>query len=159
MISAERARKLLNYAPETGQLTWRVRRGPRYAAGSLAGCRDPRGYVKVRLDNRLYHAHRIVWLMTYGKLPGFIDHINLDKGDNRLSNLRPCSQRENNRNVGRSVNNTSGFKGVSRKRDKWRARIADISLGSFSTPEAAAAAYDAEARKVYGEFAWLNLGQ
>lgn len=93
-----------------------------------------------------------------------IDHINGDPLDNRRSNLRICSQRDNARNCRRGKNNKSGFKGVSWKADigKWRARIMvdrkEISLGAFNSAEEAAKAYDAAAVQYFGQFARLNFG-
>ncbi|WP_049780588.1 Cro/CI family transcriptional regulator [Nitrosococcus halophilus] len=94
---------------------------------------------------------------------GFVtDHINGDLLDNRKINLRICSQQENSRNQRGSRNNPSGFKGVSLKSDtgKWRARIMvdrkEINLGCFESAEEAAEAYNAAARKHFGDYARLN---
>lgn len=91
---------------------------------------------------------------------GFVvDHINGDGLDNRRSNLRVCSQRDNSRNRG-AVN---GYCGVSWKADigRWRARIMverrEISLGAFDTPEQAAEAYNRAAIEHFGQFAKLNI--
>jgi hypothetical protein len=89
------------------------------------------------------------------------DHKNGDGLDNRRENLREATVAQNLRNRGCPVNNTSGFKGVSRKRDKWTAGIkangVHKRLGGFATPEQAARAYDAMAIELHGEFACLNF--
>lgn len=92
-----------------------------------------------------------------------VDHINLDGLDNRRVNLRPATTAENLRNVGPRRTNTSGFKGVTRGRHGrgWVAQIRfngqNIRLGTHSTREEAARAYDAAARELHGEFARLNF--
>lgn len=90
-----------------------------------------------------------------------VDHINGDSLDNRRSNLRLCSQSENLCNRGKQKNNSTGFKGVSKHRNKWVASIQTAKkgkyIGIFDTARDAALAYDAEARRVHGEFASLNF--
>lgn len=103
----------------------------------------------------------MVWLYHFGVLPKNIDHINLNRSDNRVCNLRVCSGAENARNRGKTAVNTSGFKGVVFRRDKnakpWRAQIGHagrvIYLGAFERPDDAHAAYVAAATKLHGEFA------
>jgi hypothetical protein len=91
-----------------------------------------------------------------------VDHKNRNKLDNRKENLRICTQMENIKNRGISKNNTSGFKGVSFCKDikKWGAFIMcdyiPIFIGTFSTKEEAALAYNEKAKELHGEFAVLN---
>lgn len=91
---------------------------------------------------------------------GSPDHKDRDKLNNQRENLREASGTENQANKGVQTNNTSGYKGVSRHRGKWRAVIArkkvQFHLGYFSTPEQAALAYNKAALRMYGEFAFLN---
>jgi len=90
-----------------------------------------------------------------------VDHRNMDRVDNRRSNLRLATRAENLRNQGLSRNNTSGFKGVSRLDGKWRAEIRVkwklIYLGLFDDKVEAARAYDTAAKEHFGEFARLNF--
>lgn len=92
-----------------------------------------------------------------------VDHINGNKLDNRLSNLRVCNTTQNSQNKTKTVKNTSGYKGVSWNDDKkkWNASIRvngkTICLGNFGSKSAAARAYDTAARKYFGEFARLNF--
>ena len=89
-----------------------------------------------------------------------VDHVNGNKFDNRKSNLRVATYSENCQNTGPKKNNTTGFKGVSRHGNKWRASIMvnrkNVHLGSHETPELAAEAYDLAAIKFFGEGAWTN---
>jgi hypothetical protein len=92
-----------------------------------------------------------------------VDHVNGDGLDNRRSNLRPASPRQNNANLRLARNNTSGFKGVSFHKQTGRFRAAlntngkCIHLGLFSTAEEAAHAYDVAAIQLWGEFARPNF--
>jgi len=93
----------------------------------------------------------------------YTDHINGDKLNNRLSNLRPCTSRQNVQNRSAQANNSSGFKGVSwNKQNKKFAVMINIDkkrthLGYYETAEKAARVYDAYALAHYGEFARLNF--
>jgi hypothetical protein len=143
---------------KTGLFYWRVSRGG-MAAGAEAGSPTMHGYRAIAIDGFDYSAHRLAWLYVYGEHPtGQVDHANGNRADNRIANLRDSSRRQSARNRWRR--NRSGFKGVSRGRDKWRARImvdgAAIHLGTFSTPQEAAAEYDKAARLHHGDFARTN---
>lgn len=91
-----------------------------------------------------------------------VDHINGDKLDNRLSNLRLCDHKQNGKNLSISTRNSSGYKGVSKGSvNRWKARIRVdgrlISLGHFKTKEEAARAYNEAALRYHGRFAKLNI--
>lgn len=109
---------------------------------------------------RNHHVHRIIWFLVNGAWPKMhIDHIDGDKHNNRLSNLREASRSENNWNKGIYKSNTSGYKGVcfNTKSGRWQAQIKKHGvrkyLGLFDTPEAAADAYWIAAKEMHGEFA------
>lgn len=111
-------------------------------------------------DGKQYRAHRIAWLIVYGRWPEcHIDHINGDSTDNRINNLREATNAENCRSSKRSSNNQSGYKGVHfcNYTKRWRASICvngkTKKLGRFNTPEEAHEAYKAVAIKYFGEFA------
>lgn len=165
LVTSERLRSALSYDAETGHFTWLVRIGS-VKAGQRAGKHAKNGYWRIRLDGVEYPAHRLAWFYVYGRWPdGQVDHINLDKIDNGISNLRPATNAENQRNRSEQSNNTSGFKGVSRfkKTGRWRAEIMIDGhkkyLGSFSTPEQAAVAYDSAAARLHGDFARNAIGR
>jgi hypothetical protein len=103
-------------------------------------------------------AHRIIWKMVHDAEPEQIDHINRDPLDNRLCNLRAATPAQNawNRRTGR----TNGFRGVTRRGRRWRARIIvhrrEILLGMFDSPLRAYEAYMRAALRYRGEFARLD---
>ena len=161
-LTAEIARELLTYSPDTGKLFWKERpvkyfKNPNYAkswntrwAGKEALTainRKKSGQIS-RLDGKLlnkdYYTHRIAWLIYYGEWPkNQIDHINQDPTDNRIENLRDVTQAENQKNRTLYNNNTTGYLGVSKHHGKYRARIRinniDKHLGYYDTVEEAAA--------------------
>lgn len=150
---------LLDYDVSTGNFYWRVDRY-RVVTGSLAGQRHPSGYWMVGVGRRRYLAHRLAWLFTHGAWPSAtIDHINGNRLDNRISNLRAASVAENTRNGRKRSTNTSGFKGVSWRAQSqmYRAYIVkdgrQYGLGLHKTPEAAHIAYLEAAARLHGEFA------
>lgn len=151
--SPEYLRERLDYDPETGALTWKANAAlPKGWNTKHAG--DPaftriaaNGYRVSSIDGRPQLAHRIAWALHHGAWPTHeIDHINGNKADNRISNLRDIPHVQNQRNMCRHRSNTSGVNGVSfHKRDKrYRAYIEvngrSIHLGNFRTIEDAATA-------------------
>lgn len=148
MLTYERAHERLICEAKSGLLTWKIDHWKRIKAGKPAGDFYGNGYRRVCVDSVGYLAHRVVWLMAYGEWPdGEIDHVNGDRSDNRISNLRLATAAENKQNIGLKANNKSGFTGVSwdRKSAKWKGTITlggkAMHLGYFDTPEAAAEAY------------------
>lgn len=147
--------ELLDYNPTTGVFTWRVRRH-RVKPGDVAGVLDGRGYQSIQVCGKSYRAHRLAWFYVYGTWPdGQIDHRNGCRSDNRLSNLRVCTNAENGQNRGLNKNNTSGYIGVSfdRRNVGWQAHIRvngkRHNLGLFKDKEEAAAAYVAAKAKLH----------
>jgi hypothetical protein len=95
-LTAELARQLFDYCPSTGVIKWRVDIGTKIRAGEEAGSINTLGYRYIYLKHRAYLAHRLAWLITFGELPkGVIDHINHDRADNRIANLRDVSPSTN----------------------------------------------------------------
>lgn len=152
----ERLQDAFHYDAKSGVLTRIFKGGHRRIIGQK---KTHDGYVKVGFNGREYPAHRLIWWITYGILPEqFIDHINGDKSDNRLANLRLATDAENKRNVGMRSHNTSGFKGVSwdKANKRWMAHATlngrGYNLGRYSTAEDAAEAYRAFAERHHGSF-------
>lgn len=159
-LSADRLRELVDYDPATGIFRRRVSTSPRALAGQVCGDLDSKGYVRLRVDKKRYLAHRLAWLYTHGAWPeDQIDHINGERTDNRISNLRPATNTENLRNSSGRARSASGLKGVSVAcgNGRWRARIRaegrEKQIGVFSSEQEAKAAYDAAAKAAFGDFA------
>lgn len=148
-ITAEFVRGLLDYDATTGILTWRVRRAGLAKKGSRAGCGTHwNGYRTLTLGNVQCQEHAVAWLHHYGTWPSEdLDHVNGDRADNRIANLRECSPAQNAQNLPVNRDNKSGFLGVYRpkKKNKWRAQIKKDGvrhyLGDYFTPEEAHQAY------------------
>ena len=142
-INAALVRSRLSYDPETGRMTWLD--GKR--RGHLAGCVDGEGYCVIRIDGVNRRAHRLIWLHVHGQWPtGMIDHINGDRFDNRLQNLRDvdgCANQQNKR-MGKGTSSHLGVCWVPRS-SKWQAQIKvggrTKYLGQFLAEDEAAAAY------------------
>ena len=97
-IIPDSIRDVLAYDPRTGDLTWKVDR-QRARAGSVAGgVNRSTGYIQVCYNYVNYRAHRVAWFLAHDEQPYIIDHINRDKGDNRLANLRNVGHVENQLN-------------------------------------------------------------
>jgi hypothetical protein len=125
-LTQERLKEFLHYDPITGILIRKVTTSRRAKAGDIAGCKSKAGYIEIRVDGKLYRAHRLAWLYEKGYFPEYgLDHKDRIKHHNWILNLRELSQQCNVRNTGNRKNNTSSVKGVYWfKRDKkWRAMI------------------------------------
>ena len=152
-----RIRELFSYDGEAGHLVRLVSQG-KVKKGKIAGCLRSDGYLSVRFDKKGYLAHRLIWALVYGEWPVEIDHINGNRADNRLQNLRLATKSQNQANKGIQKNNTSGFKGVTRTRfGKWRVQIQWkaklMHFGHHSSKEEAAAVYCKAAKELFGEYA------
>lgn len=136
IITQSELKELYNYDPLTGIFTYN---NPlprcRFKHGDVAGSLS-RGYVRMRVQGKNYRAHRLAWLYMFEVWPKHqIDHINHDRSDNRINNLREATHQENQRNRSVNKNNTSDVCGVNWEDCKWRSRITidrkNISLGRF----------------------------
>ena len=112
----------------------------------------------MKLKGKFYKAHILaVYIMTGGWPAAIVDHKNGDSVDNTWDNLRLATPHENQRNTKRRKDSASGYKGVTKVRGKYRARVTiegkRVIVGEFPTPEQAHAAYQIAATKHYGEFA------
>ena len=150
MLTHERAKELFSYSPETGELRWAIKASRKVIPGNIAGCITHYGYRQVRVDGKFYKAHRIIWLMQTGQWPkDEIDHINGQRDDNRLANLREATSGENKQNLAKRSDNTSGHTGVlfEKRCKKWYSLVhvegKAHCTGYYDTSEQAAAAYAA----------------
>lgn len=161
MLTVESVRSALDYDPETGVFRWRVSR-QRVRKGKAAGFTTPQGYVRICLGGKVYSAHRLAWFYVYGVWPdGEMDHINRDKADNRIANLRPATKAQNMANS--VTRGKSGRRGVARTRNgkRWKAQITvdgrTRHLGTFDDREDAVFAYAVAAAKHFADFAVLEI--
>lgn len=156
--SQDELRQIFQYDPETGKLFWLPREGNvswnKVFAGKEAGCLDSKGYIRIRTGGCVWVAHRVIWKFVTGEDPEFIDHINGDRSDNRLCNLRSVTQTENARNTARHRTNTSGCTGVfwHTRESRWYAVISINAkrkvLGSFRDKADAIAARKAAEKQL-----------
>ena len=176
-ITYEYLRELFDYDDGAGVLIWKSR--PIYMfretsrsayhnstiwngryAGQPAGAANNKGYIHIKVDGRSLAAHRLIWLHQYGEPPSLsIDHIDGNKSNNRLSNLRQATRSQNAANTSCTKCNSSGFRGVvfNKQTNSYMARITKDGrsnyLGLFDTINEAKAAYERAAVMMYGEFA------
>lgn len=138
MLSQDRLKQVFKYCPETGLFTRILSTASNVNVGDISRCLDKKGYVVIRIDGRLYKAHRLAWLYMTGSWPtGELDHKNTIRNDNRFTNLRECSRQQNLRNTNISKKSTTGFKGVSLSKNKKSFRAyatvmgKQINLGTY----------------------------
>lgn len=158
MLTQAELMRQMKYDPITGEFMWSIRK-PKVSPGKIAGKLKPSGYIEIRVNRVSYQAHRLAWLFVHGDWPsGIIDHINGLRHDNRIENLRIATRAENARNSKARKVSSTGIKGISPAGKKFRAqmKIGDVKLhlGYFATKEEAGVAYQDEAQKLHGEFAF-----
>lgn len=158
MLTQARLKELLHYDPETGLFT-RLVSVKQGRAGDIAGSIDSRFYISISIDGKNYRAHRLAWLYMTGKFPKrHIDHKDTIRHHNWWDNLREATNQQNQFNRDKSSNNTSGFKGITWRKDRsrWyaRGRLNGKThyLGLFTDISDAVKAYDDFAKKHHGEF-------
>jgi hypothetical protein len=144
-LTAETARQLLTYDGE--HLRWKVNRTGTARKGTIAGTTASKQYRTIRILGKTHAAHRVIWLIVHGHCPKHkIDHIDGNPLNNRIENLRDVTADENNRNMKRPNNNTSGHIGVywDKTRSRWAAFIKvgrkQTTVGRFHNKDDAIAA-------------------
>lgn len=153
-------RNALKYDPDTGGFTWA-------RTGKPAGCRRADGRLVIRIGKapgRLMYGYRLAFILMGAENPDKVDHLDGDPSNDRWANLRACTQRQNTRNRRGRRNTKSQYKGASLcPSGKWSSQIwldgTKHHIGTFDTDAEAAAAYDAVALKMFGEFARLNFAR
>lgn len=130
----EELRTMFRYDRETGVLTWATR--DRNLSGKVAGGVDPSsGYRRVRINGSVPRlVHRVIWAMETGEWPEEIDHINGNRSDNRMVNLRSVTRGENMMNKSRYKNNKTGIVGIfwHKQHRKWCASVQGKTIGVFA---------------------------
>jgi hypothetical protein len=163
-LTIEEVRRLLNYDPETGLFTWAIpRRGVNIS--KPVGCvSNVIGYRLIGLGFKKYYAHRLAWLWVKGEWPqDEIDHINGNRDDNRIQNLREANRAANRYNARRRLDSTTGYKGVIKLGEgRFRAIIKydkkRFHLGVFRTAVEAHKHYIIAAQSLHGKFANDGVG-
>jgi hypothetical protein len=148
MLTSTQIQSLFNY--RDGKLYWKVFKGPNATVGSIAGNNRKDGYCRINIDGKGQLAHRLIWLWHGRELPANmeIDHINNNKSDNRIENLRLATRLQNEHNKPK--------KGYRFEAGKWRARIKvngkQKHLGMFDTEDEARLAYLSAAKQIQGAY-------
>lgn len=140
-LTLEKVRSVLRFDPDTGVFTWIKSPTNKVKAGSRAGTfHKALGYWAISVFGHRTYCHRLAWFYMYEEWPQEIDHINGDRADNRIANLRSATKKQNCENKAMHPRNTSGFRGVHQcpKTKMWVARITNHGrgkyLGHFKTP-------------------------
>jgi hypothetical protein len=160
MLTQERLKEVLHYNKYVGVFTWRDKTNRR-TYGKTAGAVKPgSGYIVIGIGKETYPAHHLVWLWHHGRLPhDQIDHIDGDRSNNLLSNLREVTQAQNSMNMKRNSSNTSGVKGVffCKSSKRWWAVIKShdkyVFRKSFKSLHDAEQSVRAAREALHGEFA------
>ena len=119
-LTHKEVKELFDY--KDGHLYWKknIKNGTRnFFEGDKAGKQHSAGYIQICLNNKLYLAHRLIFLWHHGHLPRVLDHIDGDKTNNRIENLREATYSENLFNTKPYKTNTSGYKNVTKNGNKW----------------------------------------
>jgi hypothetical protein len=160
MLTQKYLQDLFDY--QDGCLIWKTQLAYRGKSGTIAGSKRNDGYFQVGINNTDYLLHRLIYLYFHGVMPKYIDHIDGSRNNNKIDNLRECTNQQNSFNSRISKNNTSGIKGVSwdKSRDKWQAKCTlnrkTIHLGRFDSIEQADLALRSWREQNHGQFARNN---
>lgn len=144
---------------KNGELIWKFTLGSKGKKGNPAGSIRLDGYKKVGISGKVYLIHRLIYMWHYGDSPEYVDHINGNRLDNRIENLRAATKSQNCQNQKTPVNNTSGIKNVSwnKRKKKWcvalKANLKDIHIGYFDDIELADLVAQEARDKYHKEFA------
>lgn len=160
MLTQARLKEVLHYDPSSGVFTWMMPKMLGKPVGNIFKKDDSPAYLRIKVDQKLYQAHRLVWLYVTGEFPnGPLDHKDGDGLNNRFGNLRECTTLKNSYNAKLSKNNTSGYKNVFwvKAANKWRVifRVNKKSkaFGSFDNIQDAAERAKQVRTELHGEFA------
>lgn len=158
-ITLQHLKDNLEYNPETGIFTRLIANSQNTKVGDQAGWKTVLGYIELKIDGVHYKAHRLAIFYMTGIYPADdVDHVNLNRSDNRFANLRSATRSQNQFNKAISSKNKTGFKGVSfhKASQKFVAQGSfqgkSYHLGVFDDAEEASAAYQSFAKKNHGEF-------
>ena len=121
-MTQSRLKELLHYSPDTGLFT-RLTKVRGSEIGSICNTISNKGYIHIKLEGKNYRIHRLAMLYVYGSIPRLVDHIDQNKLNNRIDNLRSATFFQNSSNQCLPKNNTSGHIGVAKVDNRYQARI------------------------------------
>lgn len=159
-MDTEQLRELIEYRPDTGELIRKVDLAANAKAGSSISGQNACGYIQAVIRGKFFYGHRLAWQLYYGEEPsGEVDHINCDRSDNRIENLRIATGLQNKHNASLRRDNKSGVKGVSwsQARRKWVASVTharkNLFYKLFDDRDEAIAAVRSAREQLHGAFA------
>jgi hypothetical protein len=157
-LTQDRLKELFLYDADTGIFYRQTQIRGAKGVGEQAGS-NSHGYLLIMIDGKNYSCHRLAWLYMHGEFPDTpLDHINRNRSDNRIINLRQASMKQNSENRGFKSKNKSGYRGVYwvAYRSKWQAKIINnnqtIHLGYFDDAIQASSAYQQKANELFTHF-------
>jgi len=156
ILTQDFLKKVFEY--KEGILYWKIQKTNAIKIGNPAGNKHKDGYRTIMLNGKNYLAHRLIFLYHHGFMPKEIDHIDNNRGNDKIEKLRQCTRAGNQQNITAQKNNTSGIKGVSwhKKAKKWQAHICVYKerkyLGLFKDINEAQEAYLKEKERIDYEF-------
>lgn len=161
MADQDITKEILNFLFEykDGELYWKFSLSSKSPKGSIAGSIKQDKYRRIGLNKKPYLAHRLIFMMFHGYFPQVVDHIDGNKLNNRIENLRAANLSENQHNRKMSKTNTSGYKNVTwnKRKSKWlvnvRVHSMDFHIGYFDDVELADLAAQEARDKYHKEFA------
>lgn len=153
-LTQERLKEILHYDLRTGIFTWIVATARRISIGDAAGCVNTSDhYIYIRIDGKLYAAHRLAFLYVEGAFPPEeVDHINQVRSENHFGNLRHATRRQNSHNRSVGANIAVHKQGVKRFQARIKANGKSRSLGYYLTREEAECAYWSEIDRMRDDY-------
>ena len=164
-LTQDYLKSILNYDENIGILSRKIAKTVTVNIGDTVGYLRSDGYLRTSIDGKGYMCHRLAWLYVHGEFPEeYIDHINGNKSDNRICNLREATNKQNQKNRKVQANNKTGYRCVSYHKHNNRYIAAmqidgkSSYIGSYATPLEASDAYEERAKIQDGEF-YVPLGR
>jgi len=157
MITQDKLKEYLDY--KEGKLFWKKQPSSVIPVGSEAGHTNARGYIQVKIFNKRYYAHRLVYFIFNGYFPQEVDHIDGIKSNNKIENLRASTKSQNNMNAKKRKDNTSGIKGITwdKRCKKWKTYLQSNKiryyLGSYKDIEMATQVINEFRKQHHNEYA------
>jgi hypothetical protein len=157
MITQDKLKEYLDY--KEGKLFWKKQPSSVISVGSEAGHINLHGYVQIKIFNKRFYAHRIIFFMFNGYFPQEVDHIDGNKSNNKIENLRASTKSQNNMNSKKRKDNTSGIKGITwdKHRKKWKTYLQSNKiryyLGSYVDIEMATQVINEFRKQQHNEYA------